>query len=429
MHAPNATCDGMELSNVTGDPLSISVSENSLEGFGVAFGRLHGTLSMFVCAFGVSTNIANIIVLTRPSMSTSATNHLLIWLAVADLITMFIYLPSLYHFYIVRPNPIESTIFSPSKPWVIYQMAGASGMIVFHSAAVWITVILAIFRFIHVGFPTIGPRLATKRRALQSVLFTFVCCIILVIPNVLINRVDSCIGPGIGSNRTLFNSYYYYLNFEFAEGVPEQFRIPEMRIANFWLQATLFKIIPVCLLSILTVLLIYQLRLAMRRRQSLQRSSVKTQVRLLLKDKKLDERSQQGNENRTTLLLLVILSFFLLVEMPQGIMVLCIHLIPNFNKNVYHPLGDFIDFITLVNESINFVIYATMSRQFRETFCDVFYLSKLKKFIITKCRSAKRKHNGSEGTNEQSNDHVMLKQLTNLMPENAETGAETTCKT
>ncbi|KAF6776224.1 hypothetical protein AHF37_04621 [Paragonimus kellicotti] len=423
MHAPNATCDGMELSNVTGDFVSTPVSETSLEGFGVAFGRLHGTLSLFVCAFGVSTNIANIIVLTRPSMSTSATNHLLICLAVADLITMFIYIPSLYHFYIIRPNPIESTIFSPSKPWVIYQMAGASGMIVFHSAAVWITVILAIFRFIHIGFPTIGPRLATKRRALQSVLFTFVCCIMLVIPNVLINRVDSCIGPGLVSNGTLFVSYYY-LNFEFAEGVPEQFRIPQMRIANFWLQATLFKIIPVCLLSILTVLLIYQLRLAMRRRQSLQRSSVKTQVRLLLKDKKSDERSQQGNENRTTGLLLVILSFFLLVEMPQGILVLCIHLIPDFNKNVYHPLGDFIDFITLVNESINFVIYATMSRQFRETFCDVFYLSKLKKFIVTKFRSAKRICDGSE----QSNDHVMSKQLTNIMTENAETGAERTCK-
>ncbi|KAF8564982.1 hypothetical protein P879_06199 [Paragonimus westermani] len=423
MQATNTICDGMQLSNVTGDFVSTPVFENSLEAFGIAFGKLHGTLSLFVCAFGVSTNVANIIVLTRPSMSTSATNHLLIWLAVADLITMFIYIPSLYHFYIVRPNPIESTIFSPSKPWVIYQMAVASGMIVFHSAAVWITVILAIFRFIHVGFPTVGPRLATKRRALQSVLFTFVCCIILVIPNILTNKVDSCIGPGFVTNGTHFDSYYY-LNFEFAEGVPEQFRILQMRIANFWLQATLFKIIPVCLLSVLTVLLIYQLRMAMKRRQSLQKSSVRNQVRLLLKDRKVDERSQQGNENRTTGLLLVILFFFLLVEMPQGIFVLCIHLIPNFNKNVYHPLGDFIDFITLVNESINFVIYATMSRQFRETFCDVFYLSKLEKFNVTKCRSTRRKRDGSGSISQHPNDQVVLNQFTNNVPPNVEPTAE-----
>ncbi|TNN14308.1 sex peptide receptor-like, partial [Schistosoma japonicum] len=77
-------------------------------------------------------------------------------------------------------------------------------------------------------------------------------------------------------------------------------------------------------------------------------------------------------ENRTTALLLTIVLCFLAIELPQGILVTCIHLIDHFEENVYQHLGDLLDFLTLLNESISFIIYTTMSYQFRQTFCNIF---------------------------------------------------------
>lgn len=37
-----------------------------------------------------------------------------------------------------------------------------------------------------------------------------------------------------------------------------------------------------------------------------------------------------------------------------------------------HSTGDVMDFLALINSSINFILYCTMSRQFREHFIDIF---------------------------------------------------------
>jgi hypothetical protein len=45
-----------------------------------------------------------------------------------------------------------------------------------------------------------------------------------------------------------------------------------------------------------------------------------------------------------------------------------------FFYKCYSPLGDLMDDIALVNSSINFIIYALMSKQFRKTFLETFGL-------------------------------------------------------
>ena len=59
---------------------------------------VHGYLSIFVCLFGIISNIINVIVLTRRNMTTP-TNCLLTAIAVADLLTMVSYLPYASYFY------------------------------------------------------------------------------------------------------------------------------------------------------------------------------------------------------------------------------------------------------------------------------------------------------------------------------------------
>lgn len=39
-----------------------------------------------------------------------------------------------------------------------------------------------------------------------------------------------------------------------------------------------------------------------------------------------------------------------------------------FTDTVYNALGDFMDLLTIVNNGINFILYCSMSHQFRTTF-------------------------------------------------------------
>jgi len=71
-------------------------------------------------------------------------------------------------------------------------------------------------------------------------------------------------------------------------------------------------------------------------------------------------------------MLLAVVGLFQLTELPQGVLTLCSIFIPNFFFDVYWPLGDVLDIAALLNNAINFVLYCTMSRQFRETFVEIF---------------------------------------------------------
>ncbi|KAK4470947.1 hypothetical protein MN116_006453 [Schistosoma mekongi] len=382
--------------------------------FGTEFSKIHGPLSLAVCTFGIPANLLNIIVLTRPELAQTATNHLLLWLAVADLLLMVLYAPCLYHFYIIHPHPMKNPIFTPSKLWIIYQEIVVSCALLFHSLALWLAVLLALFRYIHVGFPISGSRYTTRKRAFISATLTTIFCILVAIPNVLVNHSESCLGPILNSKQkinanlnTNVQIYYYitsepdinesYLPIEYNSSnlTIKQFnswRTKQLHNFNVWLQAVITKIAPSFLLTILTILLINELQKAIQRRKILFKQRDKS-LNLLKKSQQSslsinqttslstistifplynDERKILGRENRTTALLLTIVLCFLAIELPQGILVTCIHLIEHFEENVYQHLGDLLDFLTLLNESISFIIYTTMSYQFRQTFCNIF---------------------------------------------------------
>jgi hypothetical protein len=99
---------------------------------------------------------------------------------------------------------------------------------------------------------------------------------------------------------------------------------------------------------------------------------------------KLLSKKRKNNENlRTTLMLICVCVLFLLAEFPQCILIfLSIIMNEHFYNDVYLPLGDLMDIIALVNNSINFIIYCSMSRSFRDTFYNLFkniFCKKLKK--------------------------------------------------
>jgi len=56
----------------------------------------------------------------------------------------------------------------------------------------------------------------------------------------------------------------------------------------------------------------------------------------------------------------------------QGVLALISGLEPVYFSTLYLPLGDVMDIAALVNNAINFVLYCAMSRQFRQTFVELF---------------------------------------------------------
>jgi hypothetical protein len=77
--------------------------------------------------------------------------------------------------------------------------------------------------------------------------------------------------------------------------------------------------------------------------------------------------------DRTTKMLVAVLILFLITELPQGILgLLSIILGKCFFRTCYHLFGEFMDILALLNGSINFILYCSMSRQFRTTFALLF---------------------------------------------------------
>jgi hypothetical protein len=73
-------------------------SDSPLVRYRTLYRNYHGILSSIVCVFGLTCNLFNIIVLTRPTMR-SSTNTILTSLAISDLLKMSFVLPASILFY------------------------------------------------------------------------------------------------------------------------------------------------------------------------------------------------------------------------------------------------------------------------------------------------------------------------------------------
>ncbi|KAL8568452.1 hypothetical protein ACOMHN_067095 [Nucella lapillus] len=165
------------------------ISNQTMQGlwaFSGSYSAVHGYVSTAVCLFGLMSNTANIIVLTRKNMITS-TNTILMWLAVADLLTMMSYLPFAIHFYIMR-EPDLGYFHTRSFGWIIFLLFHASFSIVCHTVAIWLTIALAIFRYIYICMPTKGSIYCSLRRAKITIFVVYALTVVVCVPNYFTNR-------------------------------------------------------------------------------------------------------------------------------------------------------------------------------------------------------------------------------------------------
>ena len=96
----------------------------------------HGLISTFVCIFGLTCNLFNIIVLTRPLMR-SSTNTILTSLALSDLIKMSFVLPASLLFYCLQPSERKSEPDFTSHFQVTFYMVQMLVTLTLHCISTW----------------------------------------------------------------------------------------------------------------------------------------------------------------------------------------------------------------------------------------------------------------------------------------------------
>ncbi|XP_064215211.1 sex peptide receptor isoform X2 [Tribolium castaneum] len=136
-------------------------------------------------------------------------------------------------------------------------------------------------------------------------------------------------------------------------------------VTYFMFRVLFVHLIPCVALVILNILLFRALKQAQQRREQ-----------LLSKKNQKNECKKLRDSNCTTLMLIVVVTVFLIVEIPLVVVTL-LHIISStfiefLDYYVANTLILFTNFFIILSYPINFAIYCGMSRQFRETFKELF---------------------------------------------------------
>ncbi|XP_017861803.1 PREDICTED: sex peptide receptor-like [Drosophila arizonae] len=411
----------------------------SVDDFHTNYKYIHGYFSLIVCILGTLANTLNIIVLTRREMR-SPTNAILTGLAVADLAVMLEYIPYTVHDYILSARlPREQQL---SYGWACFIKFHSIFAQVLHTISIWLTVTLAVWRYIAVSYPQRNRIWCGMRTTTITIATAYVVCVLVVSPWLYLVTAIAKFLETLDANGKTIRSVplsQYILDYNNEEHITMQVMsstTPDMawsmatggsnttvvnmpssstdlatlmttvlpdtgernvtvyklyhselalhdrplRNATFLIYSVVIKLIPCFALTVLSVRLIGALLEAKKRRKILachaandMQPIVNGKVVTPTQPKSCKLLEKEKQTDRTTRMLLAVLLLFLITEFPQGIMGLLNAMLGDaFLMQCYLKLSDLMDILALINSSINFILYCSMSRQFRSTFTLLF---------------------------------------------------------
>lgn len=284
----------------------------------------------------------------------SPTNAILTGLAIADLLVMMDYIPYAFVGYILPQMNIsrEKRLAYTATWYIMFHSIFAQ---ICHTISIWLTVTLAIWRYIAVAHPQKNRIWCGMRTTLIAIASSYVVCPFIAIPLYLsfsITRTTELLdaeGYTFTGNDTSVarNVTLYKIN---SSELANNHSI--LLTANLWIYSVAIKLIPCFALTILSLRLIGALLEAKRRRKQLtshNATGMKTivngkAVEKVQKNSKTLEKEKQTD--RTTRMLLAVLLLFLTTEFPQGILgLLSAVLKPAFFRECYLKLGKFLFYV------------------------------------------------------------------------------------
>ncbi|XP_076469005.1 G-protein coupled receptor dmsr-1-like [Babylonia areolata] len=327
--------------------VSTTKTLSAIEQFSQSYQKIHGYLSVFVCTFGMVSNVFNISVLTS-RRTKNPTNFILTTLAIADLLTLSTYPIMAIYLYIISSPDCNST--QHTQGWMVFILIHYCFLITSHTWSMWLTVVLAVHRYIFVCWHSLAARVCNMKHAKLMVAVMMVLNVLSCVPYYLAYSVHD-VGPALGRNE----SCYFIRDSQLAQDNPV------FQKTVRYLFGIIIKILPCVLMAVLSTLLIWAIQKA-RRQHIFLISRMPSTVHTT------DHHHHHTEHTRTTLMLLAVVICFILTEFPQGVLAWISARDTDFWNDVYIHLGDLMDILVLVNSAVNFMFYCIMSQQFRSDF-------------------------------------------------------------
>lgn len=338
----------------------------------------HGYLCTAICSFGILTNLINVVVLTKRQMRTSI-NVLLTGIAFCDMGTMASYLIYIVHF-VLSDHACNPYLYTYG--WMFFLMCHVMLSIALHTTTLWLSVVMAFIRNMTLRQARIGSPWLRSDNTWKICAIVYACVFVLCVPSVFSN--------GILPWHEYFNETCKHGNVDEMErnhraytiGVPLENCL--IFTITFWLTGTLFKIIPCILLALLIFSLLFTIKRAEKNRKALLDMNRNRAILTLTTTAALGPHPRPQRENsqmrsdRTTAMLLMILGLSLLTELPQGaVSILSGIYVAHMQMFVYPNVADILDLLSLINSSVNFILYCIMSSKYRQVFWQVLLPRKL----------------------------------------------------
>ncbi|KAI8033947.1 hypothetical protein M5D96_013279 [Drosophila gunungcola] len=314
---------------------------------------LYGYCMPFLLIITIISNSLIVLVLSKKSMATP-TNFVLMGMAICDMLTVIFPAPGLWYMYTFGNHykPLH-----PVSMCLAFSIFNEIMPAMCHTISVWLTLALAVQRYIYVCHAPMARTWCTMPRVRRCTAYIALLAFLHQLPR-FFDRTYMPLEIEWNGDAT------EVCHLETAVWVHEYIGV-DLYYTSYYLFRVLFvHLLPCIILVTLNILLFAAMRQAQERRKLLFRENRKKEC------KKLRE------TNCTTLMLIVVVSVFLLAEIPIAV-VTVMHIVSSLiieflDYGLANICIMLTNFFLVVSYPINFGIYCGMSRQFRETFKEIF---------------------------------------------------------
>ncbi|XP_065204460.1 sex peptide receptor-like [Planococcus citri] len=301
---------------------------------------LYAYVTIVTCCIGVIFNLINSLVFTRKTMK-SPPNLIFTHLAFVDLLQLLIRLLSAS----LKLTYDKNSEVRNTYAWLAFRKTYDACLATFHFISVFLTVQLAVWRYLGVDHPVKGRNWCNMRITRNVIVAGYVMCSIsLGLPTFLAPEIKpKC------ENSTKFYTDDDWLMHEISAIV----------------YGMMDRLIPSVFLAFLT----YRIAVTLLARKTGRPPSAS--IRNGTRNAKTIQQI-----NTSTTILFIVVGLFIIAEFPKGILSLLRMIYfekSNQNpKGCYYSLISIFHSITNFNISITFIVYYTLSQQFRNTFKSLF---------------------------------------------------------
>ena len=313
-----------------------------------------GYILPFIVAVTAFLNTVVFFILIKPNMRSSV-NVILSGLAMSDTFTGLAALPYYVYFYTFT----HDSKYLPHA-WC-YVQKYCTGVIptIFHTISVWLTLSLAIQRYIYVCHSLHAKTLCTVSRMIRVVTTIIILSILLHAPRLFDSSfVKVVLYPDNGNENV-------ETCIEVLKSWAEAYQFIYYPI-YYWIRLVTIHLIPAIGLTILNLILIAVIRSSSNRRRH-----------LILQNRTREWRKIRET-NITTLLLVVVITVFIAVEVPMGVLMLLAILRNQYAYDIGYLDGNSEEILSvtfncliLLSYPTNFLIYVSMSKKFRSQLCQM----------------------------------------------------------